>query len=90
MADLLLPEELPSVLLSNIARFYHRTDRMWGYLPSSINLSHLTSREKEAAEIITIQLFPKVHYRCLRVKLTPSLLTMITCGMQSRVGRFIL
>ena len=47
-----------TVLLSNIARLYHRSYRMWGYLPttqSSINLSHLTSREKVAVEIITIQ-----------------------------------
>ena len=33
---------------------------MWGYLPT--HLSHLTSREKEAVEITTIKLSPKVHY----------------------------
>ena len=67
MAASLLPEELPAVLLSNISHVYRSSYRMWGHLPttkSSINLSHLTSREKEAEEIITIKLLPKVHYRC--------------------------
>ena len=57
MAGLLLPEGLPTMLLSSIAHLYHCSYRMWEYLPttySSVNLSQLTSRDKEAVEIITI------------------------------------
>lgn len=49
---LLLPEELPAVQLSNTAHLYHRSYRMWGYLPIIYLPPHLTSREKEAVEII--------------------------------------
>ena len=64
--DSLLPEKLSTVLLSNISRLYHHSYRMWGYLPPRVssNLCHLTSREKEAVEILTIKLWPKVRDWC--------------------------
>ena len=59
MVDSLLPEELPAVLLSNIARLYHHTYRMWRYLPPRVVLPHV--QRERAVEII---LLPKVHYHC--------------------------
>ena len=59
MADSLLPEELPAftTVVIGCGDTY--------LLPRVLfNLSHLTSREKEAVEIITIKLLPKVHYWC--------------------------
>ena len=70
MEDSLLPEMLPAVLLSNIVRLYYYTYivivyssyMMCGYLPATLNSINITSEEKDAVQINTIKLFPKVHY----------------------------
>ena len=58
-----------TMLLSNIAPLHNHCYRMWGYsltTCSSINLSRITSQEKEAVEVIIIKLSPKVYLSVLK------------------------